>query len=97
MSRATADAFVAVEWPALQTRQAAALTAAGKYAQELAKTEPDGTVWEVHEYVGPAGKGYCLRLRAFEAGSKTYIRTLHGGPETWREHAWIQVQTSPAQ
>jgi hypothetical protein len=45
---------------------------------------------EVHAYNGPQGHGYVVCGKVVEAGA-TYCREVNVGPETYRQHGWVDV------
>ncbi len=47
---------------------------------------------EVHEYDGPQGQGWML-IATVTDNNKQWRRVLHYGPESWREHNWLEVAT----
>lgn len=44
---------------------------------------------EVHQYDGPAGRGYQATVYV-TIGGRTWTRTAQSGPETWRAHGWTE-------
>lgn len=45
----------------------------------------------INVYSGPYGNGFTVVVETVDGGA-TWQRTLHHGPETWREHGWLVVQ-----
>jgi hypothetical protein len=44
----------------------------------------------VNTYLGPGGMGYEV-VASHEVDGQTWQRVRQYGPETWREHDWVQV------
>lgn len=46
---------------------------------------------EVHDYNGPAGRGWVLVLYVTD-GVDTYVRVVNVGPEVWRDSDWTKQE-----
>lgn len=90
---AAVDAAQAAVPPGDHFRQArsghdAELSALGIAAQDIADGRGSGATLDVHEYVGPDGRGYCFVLTLVRAGT-TWRRVINRGPEAHRDHDWV--------